>query len=190
MMLYTIGFTQKSAERFFALLAEHDVEQIVDIRLKPGGQLSGFAKQDDLAWFLDRLNGASYVHLPELAPSAEIRDDYRQDHDWERYVPRFEALMEERGIPESLDRTLFTARVTCLLCSEPTPERCHRRLVAERLARAWPDVEVVHLGSWVLGGRVITRCARGVRVSGETLPQTPRHPSPLTPPRENPRRRR
>ncbi len=145
MKLYTIGFTQKSAERFFGLLAEHGVELVVDIRLKPSGQLSGFAKQDDLAWFLQRLNGVGYVHLPELAPSAEIRDTYRQDHDWDRYVPRFEALMDARRIPDTLDRSLFTARVNCLLCSEPTPEHCHRRLVAERLARAWPDVEVVHL---------------------------------------------
>jgi uncharacterized protein (DUF488 family) len=146
MKLYTIGFTQKSAERFFGLLAEHGVEQVVDIRLKPGGQLSGFAKQDDLAWFLERLNGAGYVYLPQLSPSAEIRDDYRQDHDWERYVPRFEALMDVRGIPATLDRALFTERVSCLLCSEPSPERCHRRLVGERLSRAWPDIEVVHLG--------------------------------------------
>ena len=146
MKLYTIGFTQKPAERFFGLLAEHGVEQIVDIRLKPAGQLSGFAKQGDLAWFLERLNGAGYVHLPQLAPSAEIRDAYRQDHDWERYVPRFEGLMDARRIPDTLDPRLFTERVSCLLCSEPTAERCHRRLVAERLARAWPPVEVVHLG--------------------------------------------
>jgi uncharacterized protein (DUF488 family) len=145
MKLYTIGFTQKSAQRFFSLLAEHGVEQVVDIRLKPGGQLSGFAKDSDLVWFLERLNGAAYQHLPELAPSAEIRDDYRRDHDWARYVPRFEALMDARRIPEALDRAAFTERVSCLLCSEPTPERCHRRLVADRLARSWGDVEVIHL---------------------------------------------
>jgi uncharacterized protein (DUF488 family) len=145
MKLYTIGFTQKSAERFFGLLAEHGVERVVDIRLKPGGQLSGFAKQDDLAWFLERLNGASYVHLPQLAPSAEIRDDYRKDHDWDRYVPRFEALMDERDIPNALDRASFEEQISCLLCSEATPEHCHRRLVAERIVRMWPDVEIVHL---------------------------------------------
>jgi uncharacterized protein (DUF488 family) len=145
MKLYTIGFTQKTAERFFGLLAEHGVERVVDIRLNPGGQLSGFSKQDDLAWFLDRLNRAGYIHLPELAPSIEIRDAYRNDHDWERYVACFEALMDARGIPDVLDRGSFAERVSCLLCSEPTPERCHRRLVAERLARAWPGVEVIHL---------------------------------------------
>ena len=145
MKLYTIGFTQKSAERFFNLLAEHGVERVVDIRLKPGGQLSGFAKQQDLAWFLDRLVGADYVHLPVLAPSEAIRDDYRKDHDWERYVPRFEALMDERGVPDALDRAALEEKICCLLCSEPGPERCHRRLVAERLAREWGEVEIVHL---------------------------------------------
>jgi uncharacterized protein (DUF488 family) len=145
MKIYTIGFTQKSAQRFFEVLAEHGVERVVDVRLKPGGQLSGFAKQDDLAWFLERLTGASYIHLPQLAPSDAIRDDYRKDHDWNRYVPRFEALMDERDIPNALDRISFEKRVSCLLCSEATPEYCHRRLVAERIASEWPDVEVVHL---------------------------------------------
>ena len=145
MKLYTVGFTQKSAERFFGLLAAHGVERVIDIRLNPGGQLSGFAKQSDLAWFLDRLNGAAYIHLPELAPSAEIRDAYRHDHDWDRYVPRFEALMDSRRIPDVLDRASFEESVSCLLCSEPTPERCHRRLVAERLAQSWPGIEVIHL---------------------------------------------
>jgi uncharacterized protein (DUF488 family) len=53
--------------------------------------------------------------------------------------------MEARDIPESLDKTLFEEKTCCLLCSEPTPEKCHRRLVAERLARNWKYVEVIHL---------------------------------------------
>ena len=145
MRLYTVGFTRKSAERFFALLAEHGVQRVVDIRLNPGGQLSGFAKGSDLAWFLRRLNDCGYVHLPELAPTAEILGDYRKDRNWNRYVTRFEALMDERDIPAALDRSSFEAHASCLLCSEPTPEQCHRRLVAERIARVWPDVEIVHL---------------------------------------------
>jgi uncharacterized protein (DUF488 family) len=145
MKLYTIGFTQKSSERFFGLLAEHGVERVVDIRLNPGGQLSGFAKQQDLAWFLDHLVGADYLHLPKLAPSAEIRDAYRKDHDWERYASRFEVLMGARDIPATLDRDALMGMTSCRLCSEPTPKRCHRRLVAERLARERGEVKVVHL---------------------------------------------
>jgi uncharacterized protein (DUF488 family) len=143
--LYTIGFTGKSAQRFFTLLAEHGVERVVDIRLRPSGQLSGFAKGRDLAWFLDRLNGCDYVHLPDLAPSVEIFTAWRRDHDWDAYVNQFEALMDERGVPDILDHASFSSQANCLLCSEPTPEHCHRRLVAERIARTWPDVEIVHL---------------------------------------------
>jgi uncharacterized protein (DUF488 family) len=145
MKLYTIGFTAKSAQRFFELVAEHGVERVVDIRLRPGGQLSGFAKGSDLAWFLARLNDCAYIHLPELAPTADILSDYRNNHDWDAYEVRFEQLMAARGIPGALDHASFAAQASCLLCSEPTPERCHRRLVAERLARSWPDVEIIHL---------------------------------------------
>jgi uncharacterized protein (DUF488 family) len=146
MRLYTIGFTQKRAETFFELLRQHDVRRLVDIRLNPGGQLSGFAKQDDLSYFLSNLvAGCQYVHIPELAPTREILHDYRTDSDWPRYVTRFEALMDERGIPGTLDRAEFESLTSCLLCSESTPEQCHRRLVAERLAAHWLDVEVIHL---------------------------------------------
>jgi uncharacterized protein (DUF488 family) len=144
MRIYTIGFTQKPAERFFGLLREHGVRRLLDIRLHPDGQLAGFAKRVDLAYFLRELAGCEYVHVPALAPSEEILGDYRKDKDWSRYVARFDALMTERGVPVSLDRALFD-RPAVLLCSEATPERCHRRLVAERLAAAWPDTDVVHL---------------------------------------------
>src|SRR4051812_20677692 len=145
MKLYTIGFTQKSAQRFFELLAENGVDRVVDIRLKPDGQLSGFAKSGDLAWFLQQLNRCDYVHLPQLAPPADLLSDYRANHDWSAYVPRFETAMDERHIPSTLDRPSFEQQASCLLCSEPTPEQCHRRLVAERLARSWPNVDIVHI---------------------------------------------
>lgn len=145
MKLYTIGFTQKPARKFFSLLKDARVERLIDIRLNPGGQLAGFAKQDDLAFFLAEIVGCQYRHIIELAPTAPILSDYRDNHDWEQYVRRFEALMDERNVPDSLDLTLFADKKCCLLCSEATPEKCHRRLVAERLARQWPDVEVVHL---------------------------------------------
>ncbi len=146
MRLYTIGFTQKRAETFFDLLRKHGVERLVDIRLNPGGQLAGFAKKDDLPYFLSKLaDGCRYVHVPELAPTKEILHAFRTDSDWAGYAARFEALMDERRIPETLDRQQFEALASCLLCSEPTPQECHRRLVAERLAARWPDVEVIHL---------------------------------------------
>jgi uncharacterized protein (DUF488 family) len=146
MKLYTIGFTQKRAEVFFELLREHGVQRLVDIRLNPGGQLAGFAKKEDLPYFLSKLaDGCGYAHLPELAPTKQILQAYRDDSDWAAYAARFGALMDERRIPETLDRQQFEELTSCLLCSESTPQECHRRLVAERLAAQWPDVEVVHL---------------------------------------------
>ena len=146
MKLYTIGFTQKSAEEFFGLLSNSHIERLVDIRLKPSGQLAGFAKQEDLPYFLRELsNGCQYIHLPILAPTREIMEDYREDHDWSSYVERFERLMDERHIPLTLGRELFERERCCLLCSEALPEKCHRRLVAERMAGFWKDIVVVHL---------------------------------------------
>lgn len=145
MNLYTIGFTQKTAEKFFRLLEESNVRRLIDTRSNPHGQLSGFSKREDLAFFLDRLIGCEYHHLPVLAPTPEILGDYRKDHKWDRYVARFEVLMDERAIPKALDKSLFTGAVACLLCSEATPEKCHRRLVGERLVRAWPELTLVHL---------------------------------------------
>ena len=142
--IFTIGFTQKPAERFFGLLRERGVRRLLDIRLHPDGQLAGFAKRADLPYFLRELAGCDYLHVPPLAPTPEILSAYRADKDWPAYVRRFEALMAERGVPAGLDRALFD-RPVVLLCSEHKPDRCHRRLVAERLERAWPDTTVVHL---------------------------------------------
>jgi uncharacterized protein (DUF488 family) len=146
MKLYTIGFTQKSAREFFSLLREHGVQQVIDIRIHPHGQLSGFARQADLPYFLYELaKHCQYRYLPVLAPTEEMMKEYRKDGNWVRYAARFEALMDERNIPAGLDRSIFENAAGCLLCSEPTPEHCHRRLVAERLARHWPDLDIVHL---------------------------------------------
>jgi uncharacterized protein (DUF488 family) len=147
MRVFTIGFTQKTAEEFFGLLRDNRVRTLVDIRLNPHGQLSGFAKQVDLPYFLRELaGGCGYAHLPELAPTKDILKEYRGGGtEWPEYERRFEALMDERNVPATLDRSLFESGACCLLCSEATPEQCHRRLVAERLRAHWPGVEIVHL---------------------------------------------
>ena len=119
-ILYTIGFTQKPAERFFSLLRDAGVRRLIDTRLKPGGQLSGFAKGTDLSWFLRVLNDCDYVHEPRLAPTADILADYRKDHRWDRYVVRFDALMDDGASrPSSTGRNwpprrpAFSAASTC-----------------------------------------------------------------------------
>lgn len=148
--LFTIGFTGKTAEEFFRLLTDAGVKRIIDIRQKRSGQLSGFAKHLDLAFFLDRVAHIGYTHEPLLAPTPELLKKYRADKDWESYEASFLALMKERGVPESLDTSEW-GEIPALLCSEPGPEKCHRRLVADLLAEHWKGqgsfVEILHLGA-------------------------------------------
>jgi uncharacterized protein (DUF488 family) len=150
--LCTIGFAGKTAEQFFTLLAEAGVKKVMDVRENRGGQLSGYAKHPDLAFFLERIAGISYAHDSRLAPSPEIRDAYRETRDWSQYESTFLALMRERNVPASLDVNDFAGTVA-LLCSEPGPEKCHRRLVADLCAAHWREqaheVDIRHLVSEV-----------------------------------------
>jgi uncharacterized protein (DUF488 family) len=115
------------------------------VRLNNVSQLAGFTKKDDLRYFTKAICGIDYVHLPELAPTADILDAFKKQKtaDWALYERQFNALIRERRIEETSREMLDGG---CLLCSEETPEHCHRRLVAEYLQQRWPDVEIVHLG--------------------------------------------
>ena len=144
MNIFTIGFTKKSAEKFFGLLSNAGVKRIVDVRLNNVSQLAGFAKRDDLRYFAEQLGLIDYIHLPELAPTKEILDEYRKDGlDWTRYESKFLSLMRERRIEKTVPEDLLEEG--CLLCSEDKPHNCHRRLVAEYLAEEWGHVEITHL---------------------------------------------
>jgi uncharacterized protein (DUF488 family) len=144
MTLATIGFTKKPARRFFGLLRESGVKRVVDVRLNNWSQLSGFAKQEDLAWFLREICGIEYVHVPSLAPTQELLSDYRKKRiDWDGYEVRFLDLMHERKVEEIISPEILDTG--CLLCSEHQPHRCHRRLVAEYLNDHWGGVQIKHL---------------------------------------------
>lgn len=144
MKLFTIGFAKKSAEEFFTALEKAGVKRLVDIRLNNTSQLAGFTKKDDLAFFTRRICGIEYVHVPELAPTQEILDAFKKAKgDWAAYEAQFLALMAQRKVEASVSKELLDG--ACLLCSEPTPEHCHRRLVAEYLSEKWGGVEIVHL---------------------------------------------
>ncbi|MFI6032431.1 DUF488 family protein [Amycolatopsis magusensis] len=144
MKIHTIGFTKKSAEKFFGLLRASGAATLVDIRLNNVSQLAGFAKRDDLKYFLGELCGMVYTHRPELAPTQPMLDDYKkQGTGWATYEDRFLELMRHRGIENSIPRELLDNAV--LLCSEEKPHQCHRRLVAEYLAQHWDSVTIEHL---------------------------------------------
>ena len=145
MEIFTIGFTQSTAEHFFGRLRQAGIRRLIDVRLNNSSQLAAFAKRDDLAFFLRELCDAEYLHEPSLAPTQDILDAFKKEKgDWEVYKQKFLQLMEDRCIESTLKREDFQVP-SVLLCSEATPENCHRLLVAEYLQRKWGDVEVVHL---------------------------------------------
>lgn len=144
MKVFTIGFTKKNAEQFFSRLKQPGLVRLVDVRLNNVSQLAGFTKRDDLRFFLRKICNIDYTHLTALAPTQDILDEYiKKGRDWEVYERKFLDLMAERVIEEKVPKRIIDGG--CLLCSEATPERCHRRLVAEYLLSKWGDVEIEHL---------------------------------------------
>ena len=142
--LVTIGFTQKTAEVFFGKLQEAGVKKVIDVRLNNVSQLAGFSKKDDLIYFLNKLCECGYRHEPLLAPTKNILDSYKkQKITWAKYEKRFNDLLREREAHALVSRSELHR--ACLLCSEPTPDGCHRRLVAEYISHHFGSVEITHL---------------------------------------------
>lgn len=144
MRIFTIGFTKKTARQFFEMLRRSGARRVVDVRLNNVSQLAGFAKKEDLAYFLSEICRMEYVHLPELAPTQEMLDEYKKEKGgWLRYEQRFIDLMKARRVETTVSREMIAD--ACLLCSEEKPNHCHRRLVAEYLKQHWGDIEIHHL---------------------------------------------
>lgn len=142
--LFTIGFTKKSAESFFEKLKQAKIKKIIDIRLNNSSQLAGFAKKNDLKYFLKTICKIDYLHQPLLAPTKEILDEYKKSKsDWNVYVTKFNNLINQRKIENLVNEE--DLNYACLLCSEDTALHCHRRLVAEYLSDKFGNIKITHL---------------------------------------------
>lgn len=144
MTLYTIGSGKKSAREFFTLLHMNGVKRVIDIRLNNTSQLAGYTKKADLEYFLREITNIDYIHMPEFAPTERLLDDYKgKNISWLEYEQEYSNILEARQMISKLNTDIFDA--ACLLCSEPTPKQCHRRLLAEYLAAKITGLYVVHL---------------------------------------------
>ncbi len=146
MNIYTIGYTRKSAREFFELLQSTDARYLLDVRLRNDSHLAGFTKKGHVEYFTEQLTHLTYAEVPLLAPSEAMFKRYRSGGgDWPAYEESYIRLMEDRRVAQLVDRALF-AEGAVLLCGEPAPDRCHRRLAAEFLKRGlFPDARIVHL---------------------------------------------
>ena len=146
MKVYTIGFTQKSAKDFFGLIKRNEIELLIDIRLNNVSQLAGFAKGKDLEYFLKEICGCKYVHDDLFAPTKELLDDYRAKKiSWTKYEEIFAKIINVRNLADRFKKLYSNSEKVCLLCTEPTAEQCHRRLLAEYLQENIKDIEIIHI---------------------------------------------
>lgn len=144
--IFTIGFTKKTAEEFFTLLEKNLVTEVVDVRLNNTSQLAGFSKFPDIKFFLERVSNINYRHDKNFAPSENILSDYKKKIiDWVDYEKNFDNYLREKNISDYILKNYFNADNICLLCAEPTPKNCHRRLVAEKFAEVFTGIEIIHL---------------------------------------------
>ncbi|CAJ0695126.1 hypothetical protein LMG19089_01458 [Ralstonia edaphis] len=145
MQVATIGFTNKSAQQFFELLKRAEVRTVLDVRLNNVSQLAGFAKKNDLRYFLSNLLDCGYLELRDLAPEKTMLKRYQaKEIAWKEYADSYLELLARRRVENNLDTGIFDH--SCLLCSEDTPHFCHRRLAVEYLNSTWGNsLKITHL---------------------------------------------
>ena len=142
--IFTLGDAGKNARQFFTILKQAGIRKVVDVRLYNTSQLAGFTKRQDIEYFLQAIVGAEYVHLPIMAPTKQLLNDYKNGLiSWQQYETQFNSIITQRQIekhpiPQDMD-------MACFLCSEAKADNCHRRLVAEYLAGLWPNISIIHL---------------------------------------------
>lgn len=147
MKIFTIGFTKKDARTFFNLLQENNIQLLLDIRLNNVSQLAGFAKGNDLEYFVNQIVNSKYKHDFRFAPTKDLLDRYRDKKiKWTEYESEFNKIITERNIKKVFyDNYYLNYENVCLLCSESEADKCHRRLVAEHLRENLSDVEIIHI---------------------------------------------
>jgi len=143
MNLFTIGFSQKSAEEFFNILKSNNVIRLIDIRLNNKSQLAGFTNVKHLPYFL-KIHDIEYLYRPDFAPSKQLLNGYKNKTvSWKEYEIEYNKILAQKKILKEPDWNIFKNSV--LLCSEPGSEQCHRRLLAEYLAKNNFDIKIKHL---------------------------------------------
>lgn len=147
MKIFTIGFTKKDAKTFFELLQKNKIDLLLDIRLNNVSQLAGFAKGNDLGYFINEILNAKYIHDTRFAPTKELLDSYRDKNiNWLEYEKEFNKIIEDRRIVDFFQDNYYkNYERVCLLCSESEADKCHRRLIAEYLKENLSDIEIIHI---------------------------------------------
>ena len=142
--IFTIGYIGKNARQFFSILKQAGITKVIDVRLYNTSQLAGFTKKQDIEYFLRVIVGADYIHLPIIAPTKQLLNNYKKGLiSWQQYETQFKEIIAHRQIEKRIMPQ--DADMACFLCSEAKADDCHRRLVAEYLSEHWQNVSIHHL---------------------------------------------
>ena len=142
--VFTIGCAGKNAREFFTILKQAGIRKVIDVRLYNTSQLAGFSKRQDIEYFLQAIVGAEYAHLPIMAPTKQLLNDYKKGLiDWQQYETQFKSIISQRQIDKHIEPGDMD--MTCFLCSEAKADNCHRKLIAEYLADNWENITISHL---------------------------------------------
>lgn len=143
--LYTIGFAKKSLEYFSKILRDNGITKVIDIRLNRDSQLSGFAKERDLKYILEKFLNIKYEVVTDFAPTKELLKAYQEDGNWEKYELGFTKIIKDRHLERFKDKILNKKEKICFLCSEDESDKCHRRLISEFFTTLDSNVNIKHL---------------------------------------------
>ena len=144
MEVYTAGFTKWLAEDFFEKLNALNINKLIDIRLRPNSQLSGFTREVNFSYFLKKLSHVEYEHQINLAPTKELLNRRRKNNlSWQEFESEYLNLITD-DILEYCFKEISKQNIL-FLCSESEPQFCHRRVLTDKLLSLNSELKVTHL---------------------------------------------
>jgi uncharacterized protein (DUF488 family) len=142
--IWSLGHSSRPLAELLALLEQHRIQRVVDIRRYPASRRHPHFSRESLMTQLPR-SGVQYVHLVDLGGHREARPD----------SPHTALAGAFRGYADHMRSAAFGAalrhlealareRRTALMCAESRWMHCHRRLLCDRLSS--DGVRVLHVG--------------------------------------------
>lgn len=134
-ILYTIGYEGISLEEYLNKLIINDIKVLCDVRRNPVSMKYGFSKSQ-----LEKACvgvGIKYIHMPELGIESDKRQVLNTQSDYDKLfiTYRHEVLTQTTDIQEKLLGLLMDNRRIALTCFEANICQCHRKHLAEAIAR-------------------------------------------------------
>jgi uncharacterized protein (DUF488 family) len=177
MTIWTIGHSTRSFDELVALLREHRLSRLADVRRYPCSRRHPHFSRESLEQTLPA-SGITYLHFEDLGGRRRPEPD-SPNGAWQN--DQFRAYADYMGTApfhSAADRLLDSELATVVMCAEAVPWRCHRNLLADELTHR--GVEVVHiLGAGSIRPHTLSRMAR---IEGDRVIYPPEQSEMFGPP--------